>query len=376
MEYPEVLIGSAAAREREIDVTLLLTETEVEGLLAVGDLIPVLEEAYRELGEGRGASRTTSEICAPTTHKDSLYILKTMDGVIPRLGVSAIRLCSDIVSWPRDEHGLRNVKLPAAPGNRFTGLVLLFSTETGEPLAIMPDGVIQQMRVGVANALGIKYMAREDARTIGIIGTGSQAAAQVKAACAVRRIERIRCWSPKDESRARFSREMSTALGLPVEPSGSAQAAVQGADIALCATNSRDAVFFAPWIEAGVHLSSIKVSEIEFKAVAKAAHVACHSPAESSIIFETAGVRKPKGTSNPDHDDQPKIDFRNMATLPQLIAGKVTGRTNASDVTCFVNNMGTGFQFAVAGWLAYSRAKERGIGRDLQTDWLTETTAG
>lgn len=357
-------------------MTLLLTETEIEGLLTVSDLIPVLEEAYRELGEGRGASRTTSETCAPTMHKDSLYILKTMDGVIPKFGVSATRLCSDIVSWPRDEHGLRNVKVPAAPGERYTGLVLLFSTKTGEPLAIMPDGVIQQMRVGVANALGIKHMARENARTIGMIGTGSQAAAQLKAACAVRNIEQIRCWSPKAESRVRFSREMSVALSIPVEAAESGQAAVKGADIALCATNSRDTVFFASWVEAGMHMSSIKVSEIEFEAVAKAAHVACHSPAESSLIFETADAHKPRTAPKAARGDQPKIDFKTMPTLPQLIAGKVTGRTNASEVTCFVNNMGTGFQFAVAGWMAYSKAREKRIGHDLQTDWLTQATAG
>src|SRR5689334_1016481 len=151
-------------------MTLLLTNEEIEELMTVESLMPVLEDAYRELGEGRGASRNSTEMTAPTTHKDSIYILKTMDGVIPKLEVSATRLCSDIVSWPRDEHGIRNVKAPSAPGGRFTGLVLLFSTQTGEPLAIMPDGVMQQMRVGAANGLGIKYMAREDARLLGMIG--------------------------------------------------------------------------------------------------------------------------------------------------------------------------------------------------------------
>lgn len=353
-------------------MTLLLSNADVESLITIGSLIPVLEDAYRELGEGRGASRTSSETCAPTTHKDSLYLLKTMDGVIPKLKVSATRLCSDIISWPRDEHGIRNVKAPAAPGGRFTGLVLLFSTSTGEPLAIMPDGIMQQMRVGAANALGIKYMAREDAHTLGIIGTGNQATAQVRAACAVRNVERVRCWSPKAESRARFSREMSATLGIPVEPAESGELAVKGADIALCATSSRNAVLFAPWVEAGMHLSSIKTEEIEYEAVAKAAHVVCHSAAESTLTFATAGAQKPKA----DPSGRPKIEYKGMPTLPELIAGKTTGRTNAHDVTCFINNMGIGFQFAVAGWMAYSKAKEHGIGRDLPTEWLTQDMAG
>jgi alanine dehydrogenase len=356
-------------------MTLLLSNEDIEKLLNVSSLMPVLEDAYRELGEGRGASRTTSETCAPTTHKDSLYIFKSMDGVIPKLEVAATRLCSDIVSWPRDENGLRNVKMPAAPGGRFTGLVLLFSTRTGEPLAIMPDGVMQQMRVGAANGLGIKYMAREDAHTLGMIGTGNQAAAQVIAACAVRKIERIRCWSPKPESRARFSCEMSAALGIPVEPAETGAAAVKGADIALCATNSRDAVFFAPWVEPGMHISSIKTEEIEYEAVAKATHVVCHSPAVSSLIFETAGAQKPRTAPKAD-PSRPKIDYRSIPTLPQLIAGKVGGRTKADEVTCFVNNMGIGFQFAVAGWMAYAKAIEQGIGHDLPTDWFTQDVQG
>lgn len=353
-------------------MTLLLSNEEIEELMTVESLIPVLEDAYRELGQGRGASRTSAETVAPTTHKDSLYILKTMDGVIPKLEVSATRLCSDIVSWPRDEHGIRNVKNPTAPGNRFTGLVLLFSTSTGEPLAIMPDGVMQQMRVGAANGLGIKHMAREDARTIGIIGTGNQAAGTVRAACAVRKIERIRCWSPKAESRARFSREMTAALGIPVEAAETGERAVKDADIALCATSARNAVFFAPWVQPGMHISSIKVEEIEGEAVLKADHVVVHN-LTGTATFETAGVQKPK---MPKVEGGPKVDYKSMPTLPELIAGKVKGRGKASDVTCFVNNSGIGFQFAVAGWLAYKTAKERGVGRDLPTDWFTESVAG
>jgi len=353
-------------------MTLLLSNADVEGLLSIDSFIPVLEDAYREFGEGRGASRTTSETFAPTTHENSLYVLKTMDGVVPKLEVSATRLCSDIMSWPRDEHGMRNVKAPAAPGGRFTGLVLLFSTRTGEPLCILPDGVIQLIRVGAASGLGVKYMAREDARTLGIIGTGKQAAGQVIAACAVRHIERVRCWSPKAESRARFAREMSARLGIPVEPAESAEAAVKSADIAMCATNSYGPVFFAPWVEGGMHLSSIKTPEIEYEAVAKAAHVACHSRVVSSLIFATADAQSPKAALHADNSGRPKVDYKILPTLPEVIAGKAAGRTKASDVTCFLNNMGIGFQFAVAGWMAYTKAKERGIGRDLPTDWFTE----
>ena len=137
-----------------------------------------------------------------------------MDGVIPKLGVGAVRINSDIVTWPKRGNNIRREKVPAAPGNRYVGLVLLFSTENGEPLAIFPDGVMQRMRVGAANGLGAKYLARKDAKTVGILGSGWQAGAQLMAVCAVRDIETIRCFSPNAANREAFSRQMSEALGV------------------------------------------------------------------------------------------------------------------------------------------------------------------
>src|SRR3954463_4592588 len=87
------------------------------------------------------------------------------------------------------------------PNGRYVGLVLLFSTENGEPLAILPDGVMQRMRVGAANGLGVKYLARRDAGTIAILGSGGQGGAQLRAACAVRKVPSIRCFSPNPEHR-------------------------------------------------------------------------------------------------------------------------------------------------------------------------------
>src|SRR2546429_5225916 len=119
-----------------------------------------------------------------------------MDGVIPKLGIGAIRINSDIVTFPRVGNNLRREKVPAAPNNRYVGLVLLFSVENGEPLAILPDGVMQRMRVGAANGLGIKYLARENAKTVGILASGWQAGAQLMAASAVPDTETIRRSSP------------------------------------------------------------------------------------------------------------------------------------------------------------------------------------
>src|SRR6202795_4904492 len=199
-------------------MTLILSNDDAEKLLTMPECIDVLEEAYAELAEGRGVSRPRSDCFAPTSREDALYSLKSMDGVIPKFGVGAVRINSDIVTWPKRGNNVRREKVPAAPGNRYVGLVLLFSTENGEPLAILPDGVMQRMRVGAANGLGIKYLAREDAEGVGILGSGWQAGAQLMAACAARRIVSIRCFSPNAEGCASFAQWMTALLGVEVRP--------------------------------------------------------------------------------------------------------------------------------------------------------------
>ena len=91
------------------------------------------------------------------------------------LGVMAIRIVSDVLRAETTDGVTRRVKVPAAPGGLFLGLVLLFSLENGSLLAILPDGIIQRMRVGASSALGTRTMARPDARTVGLIGAGAQA---------------------------------------------------------------------------------------------------------------------------------------------------------------------------------------------------------
>src|SRR5918996_272730 len=120
---------------------LLLSNDDVVSLLSMSDCLAAMEEAYRELGEGRGASGTRSEILTPTARDDGLYSLLTMSGVAPKFGIGAVRINSDILTWPQTPAGKKRVKIPAAPNERYVGLVLIFDVATGAPLAIYPDGV-------------------------------------------------------------------------------------------------------------------------------------------------------------------------------------------------------------------------------------------
>jgi ornithine cyclodeaminase/alanine dehydrogenase-like protein (mu-crystallin family) len=353
-------------------MTLILSNDDVGKLITMPECIDVLEEAYLELAEGRGVSRTRSDCITPTGRADALYSLKSMDGVVPKLGVGAVRINSDIVTWPKRGNNIRREKVPAAPGNRYVGLVLLFSTENGEPLAIFPDGVMQRMRVGAANGLGAKYLARKDAKSVGILGSGWQAGAQLMAVCAVRDIVSIRCFSPNIENRIAFSRQMSEALGVTTVPVETPEEAIGGADIVMCATNTLDPVFFAHWIEPGMHLSSIKRPEIETNAVKRAERVVIHTHDTRPIHVLTKDLVVPEKADGRGWEVAEDIDFDKLPTLPELIAGRAAGRRADREVTCFINNLGLGYQFAAAGALLYRKAKASGAGHDLPTDWFTE----
>ena len=353
-------------------MTLILSNEDVSRVLTVPDCIDILEDAYRDLHAGTAVTRRRSDCLVPSEREGAVYGFKSMDGVIPGQGVSAIRLNSDIVTWPRIDGNLRRVKVPAAPNDRWVGLILLFSTENGEPLAIMPDGVVQRTRVGATNGLGVKYMARHDARSIGILGSGWQACTQLQAACAVRAIEFVRCYSPNAAHRVNFAQEMSDILGIEVSPVSTVDGAVDEVDIVMCASNSIEAIFFEKWLRPGLHVSSIKTPEIEEAALLKADRVGLHFGQLRPDTIAAKGLETPDRRAGKGWNVNRRFNYDDCPYLPQMIAGEVKGRQSDGEITCFLNNMGLGLQFAAAAGLAWRKAKEAGLGHELPTDWFTE----
>jgi ornithine cyclodeaminase/alanine dehydrogenase-like protein (mu-crystallin family) len=353
-------------------VTIILSNDDVARLLTVPECMEALEEAYAELGAGRGVNRTRSDTLAGIESRpEALYSLKSMDGIAPKFGVGAVRINSDVVTWPKRGNNQRREKVPAA-GGRWVGLVLLFSAENGEPLAILPDGVLQRIRVASANGIAAKYMARQDASRVGLLGSGWQAGTQLMAICAARKIERIRCFSPTAENRAKFAAEMTPLLGIEVEPVTSAEEAIENADVVMCATNSIDPVYFESWIVPGVHISSIKRPEIDQGALKRADRLVIHTNDGKPLHFTTRDLDVPETAEGKGWELAGDIDFGKLPTLPDLVSGRYRGRTRAEDVTAFINNLGMGYQFAAAGAVVYRKAREQGLGHELPTEWFTE----
>jgi alanine dehydrogenase len=344
---------------------LILSNDDAEALLSMRECMDALEDAYRELAHERAASARRSDAVTTTSRADAVYSLKLMGGVLPSAGVGAVRLNSDIISFGNQ----RQVKLPLAPGNRYTGLVLLFSTETGEPLAIFPDGILQRMRVGAASALGVKYLARSDAADVGLIGAGWQAGAQVMAIAALRKVDVIRCYSPTREKREAFCAEMSAKTGVEMRSVATPEEAVRGAGIVLCATNASAHVFRAEWLEPGMHVGTIRGAELPPEAVQRADVVAIHDRGADAQITATRGVVMPKARHGiPGLEDV----MAKAPTLGQLVAGMAPGRSSPQQTSCFLNLTGIGLQFAAAGAALYRKAKAAGAGRELPGEWFTE----
>jgi len=353
-------------------MTILLSNDDVARLLTMPDCIAALEEAYVELAEGRGVNRIRSDCLVPVKDRpEALYGLKSMDGVIPKFGIGAVRIDSDVVTWPKRGNTMVREKVPAA-GGRWVGLVLLFSCDNGEPLAIMPDGVMQHIRVGATSGLGAKYMARKDARTVGILGSGWQAETQLQAICSVRAITSIRCFSPTQANRETFAKRMTETLGIEVKPVDSPEAAVKGVDVVMCASNAIDNIYFERWLEPGIHLSSIKRPEIEIAALKKCDRVLTHSHEATPMHFTTKDLKVVEKTEGKGWKVAEEFDFAKMPTLPEMLAGRYQGRANDREITCFMNNLGMGYQFAAAGSVVYRKAKELGVGREFPTDWFTQ----
>jgi ornithine cyclodeaminase/alanine dehydrogenase-like protein (mu-crystallin family) len=301
------------------------------------------------------------------------HYLKSMSGASPHFGTAALRFSSDIVAWRDTGGGMRREKLPMHPGNRWMGIVMLFSSANGELLAIMNDGVLQRMRVGGANGVATKYLARKNAETVGLIGSGWQAGSQVMAVCEARKIKQIKVFSPTKANREKFAKETSERIGVEIVPVNSYQDAVQGVDIIVTSTNARTP-FLGKWALAeGIHISSMQRDEFDDEALLSCKPLVLHTHStENNVTSSALAHFEREDFKLRDHPTDRGIDWKSLPTLPDLLTGKIKGRESEQQITGFVNNIGLGAQFAAVGKKVYDAAKAKAVGREVPMDWFTQ----
>ena len=362
-------------------MALILSNEEIAEILTMEDCLQALEAAYREQAVGKAINRPRTDVYGSSGAQERYYVFKSMEGMVPAQGVVALRINSDVIQWVDEGGKVRKEKIPLAAGKRWVGLVFLFSTETGELLAIFPDGFVQKMRVGATNGLGVKYMAREDATQVALYGSGWQAGAQLEALCAVRPVKQAKVYSPTRQNREAFAKEMSHRLGINVSPADSAAEAARGADILGAATNSISPVMEAGWLSAGMHVTCVKPSELGDAVLARCDRIAIHTRKGAPFNYIMGLGDEPVMAHDPLEvlrGEQPKPPKPNNAidsapVLDDLIMGMQVGRGSPQEITCFINNVGLGIQFAALGAKVLENARQAGAGRELPGEWFSES---
>src|SRR5437763_8600349 len=351
---------------------LVLSNEEIARLLTIEECMAALEPMYRDVAEERVLFSPRVDNIAPNAHPEGYYAFKHMGGTWPREKIQALRINSDVVTHPLVGGKPRRVKQPLANG-RWVGLVLLFSTETGQLLAMFPDGVMQRLRVGATSGLGLKHLAREDVKTLALIGSGWQAGTQLAAALAVRKFREVRVWSPRRESREAFVAEARRRHDVELRAMESAAACVEGADVIAAATSAMVRVIEPRWLQPGVHLSCIKTQELDAEVLERCDRVVLSNRRQAkhydNVMKDTPNVQSEtaRGWWN---DGSVRVD--RFADLADVLTERASGRQSDREITCFVNNVGTGLQFAAAGAYVLARARAERVGTELPDDWFTE----
>jgi alanine dehydrogenase len=342
-------------------MVLVLKNEQMENLLRMSEEVDAIEEAFRELGQGKAMNAPRARLRTPWKEEGGQYYFNNIMGLVPGVKSMALRIDS---SFSREVE-VAGSKRRVYPGD-FIGLVMLFDMDTCEILAIMDDHHISTLRVGATSAVASKHLARKDAKVMGLLGSGEQARTQVTAHLVVRALTRIKVYSPTKVNRERFAKEMSAQSGIEVVPVNSAEEAVRGSDIVSAATNTVDPVVEGRWLEEGMHVTSLvggdgflPRKELDDEAIKRASLI---------IVGYKPQIFLDKQAEFHDRIERGIVKPEDLHELGDLLNGKCRGRKDDKEITFFKNNTGMGIQFAATARKMYDKAREKGIGTELPLD--------
>lgn len=212
---------------------LFFTEADVRRLLPMREAVRLMSETFAGLRSGASISQSRRRL-----HLSTGSVLHAMAGAHGKY------------------FGTKIYATNARTGNA-NFLFWLLEAETAKPLALFEANWLGQIRTGAASGYATDVLARADASTHGVIGTGFQARSQVEAVAAVRTLREVRVWSRREENRLRFARECSEAFGLRVTAVETAREAVEGMDIVSTATWAKDPVLEAEWVKDTAHVNAM-----------------------------------------------------------------------------------------------------------------------
>ena len=316
-------------------MAIFLTENDVKEILTMEMALDTVEESFRLMAEGTATNSPRSRIRLPNG------VLNFMAGAAPGIGVMGFK-----------SYGVTR-------GHSVKFYVQLSSTETGELLAVIEASDLGQIRTGAASGVATKYMAKEEASSVGVIGSGYQARTQLEAVCKVRPITSARVYSRKPENREKFAADMSASLGIDVTASESGEACVKDVDVVITMTSTSRPVLEGDWLSPGTHINAAGANhwmrrELDGKAVGRADVVVTDDIEQAKLECGDLIYPNEFGT----------IRWEQVIGLSDVVAGIAKGRNSAEDITLF-ESQGLALEDLTTGMRIYNIAKERGLGQQL-----------
>ena len=360
-------------------MTLILNNADVARVLTMQATIEALERSYRDLASTEGVCRPRIDIRVPTSDPAKTYVWGSMEGG-STAGYFAIRMKSDVAYDRETAGGITREKYCGRPG-LFCGLVFLTSVETGEPLAIINDGLLQHMRVGADGAIGVKHMARRDAEVVGMLGSGGMARSHVEAFLCVRKLRKLQVFSPTRANREAFAAQMRAKHALEVVVCEAPEGVYRGAHIVAGVTDSAVPVLDGSLLEKGVHIVNVGGGGLPDAA----------SLARVDVCLRFGSAPAPDGRPDLAMDDEhltwsarPSAGKRSrkrahgvalpgkVVFLADVVAGRHPGRTSDDQITWSERGNLQGAQFHAVAARVYEGARAAGLGHELPTEWLLQ----
>jgi len=328
-------------------MTLFLSSDDVSGLAEPSAFVDAVREGYRQRGEGAAAKPRTT-----LRNDDPPGMLYSYAAVLPDTGAMGGYMYSAGFA-ERDAWF-------ATP---------LFDAESGEPLAIVDGASMNPFKTGAAGAVGVDALARRDATSLAVVGSGAQARGQLRATVTVRDFDTVDVYSPTKANREDFAAEMNERLDPAVAAVASPSAAVEGADVVITATTASEPVFEGEDLADGAHVTAMgqyspEKRELDATTIERATYIPdlrerVPQDAGSFLAAQEAGV----------------VDESDVhAELGEVVAGEAPGRTSPDEVTVF-DSGGTGIETVAGAHLLYERAVEADADLGTEVDWLPASEA-
>jgi alanine dehydrogenase len=307
---------------------LYLTEKDVRDLLPMRVTIELMQTAFERLAAGEALNQPRRRLILPTG--SVLHYMAAGDG---------------------QHYGAKIYATNPRHGAHF--LFLLYRAADAQPLAIIEANHLGQIRTGAASGLATKFMAREDAATLAIIGSGFQARTQLEAMLSVRTISDVRVWSRDPAKRAAFAIETNARA---VE---TAEEAVRGAQIIVTATNAKEPVLSSDWVEPDAHINAVGSNQANRREIPSG----LVERADLIAVDSIEQARMESGDLLMAFTEQDWSSPR-VVELKDVVTGRVQARTNPRQLTLFKSN-GLAVEDVIAAAFVYERARAAGIGSEV-----------